>query len=152
MKKQQIHKKTIDLFKNLVLILEPPPLLTVSKWADSYRKLSPESSAEPGQWKTSRAEYQREIMDSLSNKETEIIIVMSSAQVGKTELINNIVGYFIDYDPSPIMLLMPTLDLAQSYSKKRLAPMIRDTPVLRNKVKDAKSRDSDNTLLEKGFP
>nr|WP_061312823.1 phage terminase large subunit family protein [Clostridium botulinum] len=152
MKKQQIHRKTIDLFKNLVLILEPPPLLTVSKWADSYRKLSPESSAEPGQWKTSRAEYQREIMDSLSNKETEIIIVMSSAQVGKTELINNIVGYFIDYDPSPIMLLMPTLDLAQSYSKKRLAPMIRDTPVLRNKVKDAKSRDSDNTLLEKGFP
>lgn len=152
MKKQQIHKKTIDLFKNLVLILAPPPLLTVSKWADSYRKLSPESSAEPGQWKTSRAEYQREIMDSLSNKETEIIIVMSSAQVGKTELINNIIGYFIDYDPSPIMLLMPTLDLAQSYSKKRLAPMIRDTPVLRNKVKDAKSRDSDNTLLEKGFP
>ncbi|AWK52220.1 terminase [Clostridium beijerinckii] len=151
-KKQQIHKKTIDLFKNLVSILAPPPLLTVSKWADSYRKLSAESSAEPGQWRTSRAEYQREIMDSLSNKETEIIVVMSSAQVGKTELINNIIGYFIDYDPSPIMLLMPTLDLAQSYSKKRLAPMIRDTPVLRGKVKDAKSRDSDNTLLEKGFP
>lgn len=152
MKKKQIRKKTIDLFKSLVCLLAPPPLLTVSKWADSYRKLSPESSAEPGQWRTSRAEYQREIMDSLSNKETEIIVVMSSAQVGKTELINNIIGYFIDYDPSPIMLLMPTLDLAQSYSKKRLAPMIRDTPVLRGKVKEAKSRDSDNTLLEKGFP
>jgi len=152
MKKHQIAKKTIELFKNLVSILEPPPLLTVSKWADNYRKLSPESSAEPGQWKTSRAEYQREIMDSLSNKETEVIVVMSSAQVGKTELINNIIGYFIDYDPSPIMLLMPTLELAESYSKKRLTPMIRDTPVLRKKVKDAKSRDSDNTLLEKGFP
>lgn len=152
MRKHQIPKKTIDLFKNLLSILEPPPLLTVSEWADNYRKLSPESSAEPGQWKTSRAEYQREIMNSLSNKETEVIVVMSSAQVGKTELINNIIGYFIDYDPSPIMLLMPTLDLAESYSKKRLAPMIRDTPALRGKVKDAKSRDSDNTLLEKGFP
>lgn len=151
-KKLQIHKRTIDLFKKLASILEPPPLLTVSSWADNYRKLSPESSAEPGQWKTSRAEYQREIMDSLSNKETETIVVMSSAQVGKTELINNIIGYFIDYDPSPIMLLMPTLDLATSYSKKRLAPMIRDTPTLKEKVKDAKSRDSDNTLLEKGFP
>ncbi len=150
--KQQIHKKTLDLFKNIVSILEPPPLLTVSEWADRYRKLSPESSAEPGQWRTSRAEYQREIMDSLSSKETETVIVMSSAQVGKTELINNIIGYFIDYDPSSIMLLMPTLELAQSYSKKRLATMIRDTPVLRGKIKDAKSRDSDNTLLEKGFP
>lgn len=150
--KKKITKKTIDLFKNIVKILEPPPKLTVSEWADKYRKLSKESSSEAGQWKTSRAPYQKEIMDSLSNKETETIVVKSSAQVGKTELINNIIGYFIDYDPSPIMLLMPTLDLSQSYSKKRLAPMIRDTPTLREKVKDAKSRDSDNTLLEKGFP
>lgn len=77
---------------------------------------------------------------------------MSSAQVGKTEIINNAIGYFIDYDPAPILLLEPTIELAQSYSKKRLAPMLRDTPVLRGKVKDAKSRNSDNTLLEKGFP
>lgn len=69
-----------------------------------------------------------------------------------TEIVNNIIGYHMDYDPAPLLLLMPTLDLAQSYSKKRLAPMIRDTPALRSKVKDAKSRDSDNTLLEKGFP
>ena len=149
---KKVNKKTIDLFKRIVKILEPPPKLTVSEWADMYRKLSKESSSEAGQWKTSRAPYQKEIMDSLSDKRTETTVVKSSAQVGKTELINNIIGYFIAYDPSSIMLLMPTLDLAQSYSKKRLAPMIRDTPVLRDKVKDAKSRDSDNTLLEKGFP
>ncbi len=148
----KVKKKTLNLFKDIMSILAPPPKLTVSEWADTYRKLSAESSAEPGQWKTSRAPYQKGIMDALSNKETENIVVMSSAQVGKTELINNIIGYFIDYDPSPIMLLMPTIDLAQSYSKKRLAPMIRDTPTLREKVKDAKSRDSDNTLMEKGFP
>ncbi|CAI3560616.1 MULTISPECIES: phage terminase large subunit family protein [Clostridium] len=148
----KVKKKTLNLFMDIMTILAPPPKLTVSEWADTYRKLSAESSAEPGQWKTSRAPYQKGIMDALSNKETENIVVMSSAQVGKTELINNIIGYFIDYDPSPIMLLMPTIDLAQSYSKKRLAPMIRDTPTLREKVKDAKSRDSDNTLMEKGFP
>lgn len=139
------------MFKTLVSKLEPPPTLKVSEWADKYRKLSSESSAEPGQWNTSRAEYQREIMDALSDKKTEKIVVMSSAQVGKTELINNAIGYFIDYDPSPIMFLMPTVDLAKSYSKKRLATMIRDTPVLKEKVKDSKSRDSDNTILEKGF-
>lgn len=150
--KFKINNKTINLFRSIVKILDPPPLLKVSEWADSYRKLSPESSAEPGQWRTERAPYQREIMDSVNDSLIETIVVMSSAQVGKTEIINNIVGYFIDYDPAPILLLEPTLDLAQSYSKKRLAPMIRDTPVLRGKVKDAKSRDSDNTLLEKGFP
>lgn len=151
-KKQKIKRRTIKIFKDVLGLLSPPPELTVSTWADTYRKLSPESSAESGQWNTDRAPYQREIMDALSDKDVETVIVMSSAQVGKTELINNIIGYFIDYDPAPIMLLMPTLDLATSYSKKRLATMIRDTPVLRDKVKDAKAKDSDNTLLEKGFP
>ncbi|MBA4510213.1 phage terminase large subunit family protein [Clostridium sporogenes] len=151
-KKQKIKIKTIKLFSKVVKVLAPPPKLTVSKWADNYRKLSPESSAEPGQWNTDRAPYQREIMDSLSDKDVETVIVMSSAQVGKTELINNIIAYFIDYDPAPILLLMPTLELATSYSKKRLATMIRDTPALKGKVKDAKAKDSDNTLLEKGFP
>ena len=154
-KKKQIKKikiKTIKLFSDIVKILAPPPKLTISEWADRYRKLSPESSAEPGQWRTERAPYQREIMDAVNDPSIEIVVVMSSAQVGKTEIINNIIGYYIDYDPAPILLLEPTLDLSQSYSKKRLAPMIRDTPALRGKVKDSKSRDSDNTLLEKGFP
>ena len=43
----------------------PPPNLTVSEWADSYRTLSPESSAEAGMWKTSRAPYQKGIMDAV---------------------------------------------------------------------------------------
>ncbi len=152
LKKPIVQKKTVKLFRDIVKILSPPPKLTVSEWADTYRKLSAESSAEAGQWNTDRAPYQREILDAINNKETETIIIESSAQVGKTEIINNIIGYHIDYDPAPIMVLLPTVDLAKSYSKKRLALMIRDTPVLNDKVADAKSRDGDNTVLEKGFP
>lgn len=144
--------KTEQLFRRIVRVLAPPPKLTVSQWADAHRRLSPESSAEPGQWRTDRAPYQREIMDAVNDPTVDVVIVMSSAQVGKTEVINNIIGYFIDYDPSPILLLVPTLDLAQAYSKDRLAPMIRDTPALRSKVKDAKARDAENTMLHKKFP
>lgn len=77
---------------------------------------------------------------------------MSSAQVGKTEMLLNIVGYYIDYDPSPILLLQPTLSMAEAFSKDRLAPMLRDTPALHGCVKDARARDSGNTLLHKTFP
>lgn len=77
---------------------------------------------------------------------------MSSAQVGKTELLLNIIGYFIDYDPSPILLLQPTLEMAQTFSKDRLAPMLRDTPALKGKVADSKSKSSGNTMLHKTFP
>ncbi|MFH5187123.1 phage terminase large subunit family protein [Paenibacillus sp. TAB 01] len=147
-----IPTKTHKLFQEIALLLAPPPDLTVSEWADDYRKLSPEASAEPGQWRTERAPYQRGIMDATNDPEVETIIVMSSAQVGKTEFLLNIIGYHIDNDPAPLMLVQPTLDLAQAYSKDRLAPMLRDTPALRGKVKDVKSRDSGNTLLHKVFP
>jgi len=80
------------------------------------------------------------------------VAVMKGSQVGWTEMIGNIVGYFIDRDPASILIMQPTVKMAENWSKKRLAPMLRDTPCLRGKIRDAKSRDSDNTILEKGFP
>jgi phage terminase large subunit GpA-like protein len=143
---------TAKLFRQIAARVAPPPKLTVSQWADAHRRLSSESSAEPGQWRTDRAPYQRGIMDALNDPHVETIIVMSSAQVGKTELLLNVIGYHIDYDPAPIMLVQPTLELAQAFSKDRLAPMLRDTPALQGKVKDVKARDSGNTQLHKKFP
>jgi len=130
----------------------PPPNLTVSQWADEYRKLSPESSAEPGQWRTGRAPYQRGMMDAVNDPSIETIVIMSSAQIGKTELINNVVGFYASHDPAPILCLQPTLEMALTWSKDRLAPMVRDTPALKFKVKGTRSRDSGNTLLHKVFP
>ena len=70
----------------------PPTDLTVSEWADEFRKLSSEASSEPGQWRTSRAPYQKGILDAISDPSVHTVVVMSSAQVGKTEFILN-VGY-----------------------------------------------------------
>ena len=132
--------------------LKPPPKLTVSEWADEYRRLSSESSAEPGRWLTARAEYQRGIMDAVSDPGVHTVIVMSSAQVGKTEVLNNVVGFHIHQDPAPILLIQPTLEMAQTWSKDRLAPMLRDSPELRGKVKDPRPKNSQNTMLHKTFP
>jgi phage terminase large subunit GpA-like protein len=55
------------------------------------------------------------------------------------------------YDPSPILFLQPTEDDVRAYSQDRVAPMIRDTPVLSERVVDAKSRDSGNTIMYKKF-
>lgn len=129
----------------------PPPDLTVSAWADQYRRLSSESSAEPGIWRTARAPYQRGIMDAVSDPNVREVWLMKSAQVGATEIINNILGYHIHQDPAPILLVQPTLEMAEAWSKDRLAPMLRDTPALRDKVADPKARDSGNTLLHKRF-
>ena len=132
-------------------ILKPPPKLTLSEWADLYRMLSSEASAETGKWVTARAPYQKEIMDAVSDRETKKVIVMSSSQVGKTEIILNIIGYYIDYMPCPMMLVMPIEEMLKSFSKDRLSPMINATPTIRRKVFDSKSKDTNNTITYKKF-
>lgn len=132
--------------------MAPPPRLTVSEWADRFRHLSPEASAEPGRWDTARAEYQRGIMDAISDPRCETVVIMSSAQVGKTEIVNNLVGYHVHQDPAPILVIQPTTEMGEAWSKDRLAPMLRDSPALRGRVSEAKAKSSGNTLRQKKFP
>jgi phage terminase large subunit GpA-like protein len=136
----------------VLAMVAPPPKLTVSEWADKFRVLSEEASAEPGRWVTSRAEYQRGMQDATNDPRNEKVVIVASSQVGKTEMLNNVVGFTIAEDPCPMLLIQPTLDMAQVYSKDRLAPMVRDTPCLKGKIAPAKSKDSDNTILHKQFP
>ena len=155
MKKRKIidlPKPTMDMLARCAAVLKPPPELTLSEWADKYRVLSAESSAEPGRWHTDKAPYQREIMDAIGDPHIRKVVIMSAAQIGKTDaFILNPLGYYMDYAPAPILVMQPTLDMGQTFSKDRLAPMIRDTPELRDKV-DVKSRYSGNTIMKKNFP
>ena len=147
----EIPQATMEMLARCVATLKPPPELTLSQWADRYRMLSAESSAEPGRWHTDKAPYQREIMDAIGDAHIRRVVIMCAAQLGKTELLLNILGYFMAYAPAPILVMQPTLDMGQTFSKDRLAPMIRDTPVLRGLV-DVKSRYAGNTILKKNFP
>ena len=151
-KKRIVRKNTLDLFSRIVKILEPPPVLKLSEWADENRRLSAEASSEHGRWNTDRAPYQREIMDSISDDSVHHVIVKSSSQVGKTEIVLNTIGYIVDHEPSPMLVVQPTETAAEDFSKDRLASMIRDTPCIREKIKPSKSRDSENTILKKKFP
>lgn len=130
----------------------PRPRLSVSEWADRYRVLSGKSAAEPGPWRTERTPYLREPMDALSaDSEVEEVVLWFGTQLGKSECCNNWIGYSIDHNPGPLMLVQPTLDLAKRYSKQRIASLIDSTPTLRGRVQPARARDSGNTLLEKEF-
>jgi len=152
------HTTTLDAQASLMAVivgamqtLKPPPRLSVGEWADRERRLSSEASAAAGRWVTSRAEYQRGIMDAISDPRLRDIVVMAGAQVGKTEMLLNVIGFHIHHDPSPILLVQPTLEMAQAFSKDRLAPMLRDTPALKGSVKDPRSRDANNTTTHKVF-
>lgn len=132
-------------------IWKPPQNLSISEWADNYRKLSPESSAEAGAWRTSRVPFQKGIMDVFNDPKIEQVVFAKSAQVGATEILLNIIGYYIDQDPAPMLIMQPTLQMAQAFSKDRLATMLRDSPQLKYAVGEPRKKDSENTVLHKKF-
>jgi phage terminase large subunit GpA-like protein len=132
-------------------VLRPPPDLTLSQWAECNLYLSAEDSSEPGLYNADRAPYQRGILDAISDPTVESVVGMLSAQVGKTLMLKSTIGYYVDQDPSTILVVQPNVEMAETFSKDRLAPMIRDSPALRGKIADSKSRDSGNTILHKQF-
>ena len=129
-------------------IFQPPSDESVSEWADHNRIIVGKSAPEPGPWHTDRAPYQREIMDSFSQRGVRDIVVMSSAQVGKTDMIMNMLGRMISVNPGPSLMVMPAEDDCDGFSKERLSPTIEATPCLRDRVFGGNG----STIRYKGFP
>jgi phage terminase large subunit GpA-like protein len=127
----------------------PPPRLTLSQWADQKFYLSPESSAEPGQWTT--IPFQKGWMDAFTDPSLEYVVVKKSARVGYTKTIVALTGYHAEHDPCPIMIVQPTDDDAEQFSKQEIAPMLRDCEAVGKRFTPGSSRKTANTLLNKTF-
>ncbi len=150
-KNKEVSWHTLNFICLLTKTLRPQEHMTVGQWADMHMVL-PEGSNASGRFSTADVPYQREIMDAITDPYVKKVSVMSSAQVGKTTIILCGIGYYIDHEPSTQLIVLPTLTLGEKFSKTRLAAMIRDVPALREKITPAKAKDSDNTILFKGYP
>lgn len=147
-----IAKKTISLFQKLAKAWKPLKKMSIAEWAIENFVLSKGDSATPGKFNFSAAPYQEGIMEAISDPKTQKVVMMTSAQIGKTTIDTCVVGYYIDYDPSPMMFVFPTEKLAKRFSKTRIKHMIEDVPVLKGKLSDSNKRDGENNTLEKIFP
>lgn len=151
------HQTALESFQNrlnksVTSVLKSPPKMNLPDWADEYRWLSKSSSAMAGPWVTSNVEIARGPMMAVTEPGVRLITVMVSTQTLKTSLLENIIGYFVHLDPSPILLLQPKDEFAEAFSKERLLPMVRESAVLKDLMRDSKSRKSNDTIKYKTFP
>lgn len=134
MAKRTFRKYEVTQYQKEALVyLKPPENITVSQWADKYRVLDSKTSAMPGPWRTEHTPYLKGIMDEFNNYETEEIDYIKPTQVGGTECLQNMIGYIIQQDPAPTMIVYPTDKLAESISENRLQPMINAAPTLKSR-------------------
>ncbi|WP_122532798.1 phage terminase large subunit family protein [Pseudomonas viridiflava] len=132
--------------------LEPDPELWVDEWADEFMRIPRDTgAAEPGQYRTARTPYAREPMRCLSPAHPcKRVVTMVASQLMKTQIALNWIGALIHMSPSNILTLLPSLSLARRVSA-RISKTISATPVLRDRVASARSRDARNTIDTKEF-
>lgn len=140
------------LINRTLALLAPPQRFNVAQWADARREIARGSSAEPGKYKSSRLPYQREPMEAFTDPTVIETVLVWARQLGKTTLIENLIGFIIDVDPANVFVKYPTKDKAKDFSQKKLTPMVKTTPGLKAKIKNPRSRDSGNTIYSKLFP
>ncbi len=108
----------------------PPPDLSITQWSEQSRILG-RSSRLSGPYRIARTAYWQEPMNSLSpNSGVEQVIIQKGAQVGATEFLLNVIGFYLSIAPAPILAVQPSLEMARRFSRQRLAEMLELAPTL----------------------
>lgn len=146
------RRKVLNAAMRTVKLLKPPEPLSISEWSRRNIVLPPVvNTAEPGPFNPDRFPWLRGMLDDLVNPEVSDHVWMIGTRLGKTTCAAVIASYFTAYDPSPILFKYPTQASAEAFSKEQLEPIWSASDSIRAVVAEAKSRQSDNTILFKKF-
>ncbi len=118
----------------------PAERLAPSLWAERHRVLSRMQSARPGKWRNSHAPYLAGLMDLCVRRDVEELTIVKAAQVGVSEAIRNVIGYYAHQEPDPVLLVLPDEQSGRKIVAQRIIPLLRDTACLREQFTPA-SRD-----------
>ena len=155
MEPSRLKKSDLQSDADFVLILndqkpiDPPPRY-ISNYVEG-RRIMPSNTPIPGPWENWRSQYGVEIMDCLSPwNPTQHVDVMSAAQVIKTSIMENTIGYYIGASPAPILFMSGTDALLMKWATKRLEPLI-DSLGLRDKLSAPNESERSRTTGDKSM-
>lgn len=151
-------KYDIDEINFFLLLNSEKPIAPPPRYISDYienRRIMPANTPIPGPWENWRTQYGIEVMDCLSPfNPTQYVDVMSAAQVVKTSLMENTIGYYMGACPAPMLFMSGTDALLKKWATKRLEPLI-DSLGLRDRliapVEKEKSRRTGDTTFQKLF-
>jgi phage terminase large subunit GpA-like protein len=130
----------------------PPPDVVPVEWGEANIVLG-DWAAKRGPWRVKVTPYTEEIINRFSIRDRyRKITVQFAAQLAKTTALAIGLFYSIACRPRPAMIVQPKDEAARDFSKRELAGMIRESPILRRLISQPKAKDSDNTTQNKGYP
>jgi phage terminase large subunit GpA-like protein len=101
-----------------------------SQWAERHRVV-PSDSAVPGTWKNATTPYLAGIMDASWFESVQQITICAPPQCGKSDCVNNCIGYAADRRPGNVLAVYPDEMTARENNRDRIVPMFQDSSRLR---------------------
>lgn len=138
------------IWRKACSFLEPPPDYTPSTWAEDNISI-PLGNAIAGPIRFSNAPYQIEPLDMFANPEVEQITLMWGAQLGKTQLINCALGYFIAHEPASQMMMQPSQGDLNTWLETKFNPMVDSNVSLKDRIAKPRSREGVNNQTMKSY-
>jgi len=127
----------------------PPPLETVSDWAERCVRLPGGVSSIPGQLSLEHTPYLRAILDAITDPDTEKVVLDFSTQVGKTTCLIVASLHSMATDPWNQIYVMDSEEHALETKTERFEPIIRESPELAELI-DGSSSFSGKTISING--
>lgn len=112
--------------------LEERTRLGIEEWSKEFIVLPRSVSSMPG--KRRAISYQQGFFEALEDPSVEVIVLMTSSQVGKSELLSTTALYYAIEDPSRMLFIQPKDDAAAEFKKERIDPIIAESPLILEKL------------------
>lgn len=110
----------------------PPEPLLPSDWAERHRFLSRAESDRDGPWRNAAAPYLPALMNLPTRPGVAQLNIRKAAQVGVSEAMRNLIGYWAEREPDPVGLTLPNERKGREIVGDRVLPLFRRTDVLRD--------------------
>lgn len=137
--------KLKSIFEKSAGFMIPPPILKASEWAE--QNLVFVDGPLQGQ-KMRLFGFQKQIADSMNEIGKKKIVLMLSAQSGKTNLLNAMIGYKMFTTGHNVGILQSTTRELGQWLNGKLLPMIKQSYSLKNLVTDKNDKNAVNNQAQ----
>lgn len=147
-----MKRVALDFLNDLSKILKPVPQIGITEFCEKNLILPREVTNEHGYYSCKKTPYLREIMDRMHpNDPCNKVVFWSGTQLGKTQGLFNIIGYYMYNDPCGILFGFSNDGEKKKMVSSRLDPIFNANKWISDLIVSSNGGKTGNTLHMKIF-
>lgn len=127
-------------------VMRRPKPMKPSDWAGQNVVLTDEGESQGRLWNRTKTPQMAAIMDAMDHPAVESGILMKCVQSAGSTAAHNLVGYWADRKPGPVLYVYPDQPQGKKQLDERVVPMFKKSPRLRRHLTGRQDDSKGNTF------